>query len=85
MIKLTVNSKDAGAKVWPPYCWEIELAAGEKILQLDLSGTPDAAFTVPEHLKYLRENNFNNAYFERCMEFEKIFPDESPLTGACLI
>ena len=84
MCKLTVNGKAAGVRVWPPYVWEIELAAGKNVLQMDVSGTPDAAFTAPEHIKYLQENKFDNVYFNRCMKFEKIFPAEQPLAGAVL-
>ena len=84
MCKLEVNGKNAGIKVWPPYVWEIELAAGKNLLQLDVSGTPDAAFTAPEHIKYLQENKFDNVYFNRCMKFEKIFPNEKTLENARL-
>ena len=84
MCSLSVNGKAAGVKVWPPYIWEVELAAGKNVLQMDVSGTPDAAFTAPEHIKYLQENKFDNVYFNRCMTFEKLFPAEQPLAGAVI-
>lgn len=84
MCALEVNGKAAGVKVWPPYLWEIELVPGKNILHMDVSGTPDAAFTAPEHIQFLKENSFNNVYFERCMKFEKLFPNEQPLKNALL-
>ena len=84
MCALAVNGKNSGVKVWPPYIWEIELAPGRNLLQMDVSGTPDAAFTAPEHIKYLQDNSFDNIYFKRCMKFEKLFPDEKPLENARL-
>lgn len=84
MCKLEVNGKNAGVKVWPPYIWEIELVPGKNRLQMDISGTPDAAFTAPEHVKYLQDNSFDNVYFKRCMTFEKLFPGENPLENARL-
>ena len=84
MCNLKVNGKTSGVKVWPPYIWEVELVPGKNRLQMDLSGTPDAAFTAPEHIKYLQENSFDNVYFQRCMTFEKLFPHEKPLADARL-
>ena len=82
MCRLILNGQDAGVKVWPPYFWEIDVVPGKNLLELDVSGTPEAAFTAPEHLRYLQENRFNNVYFERCMGFEKLFPGEQPLADA---
>ena len=86
MCGLRVNGKSAGVKVWQPYCWsEVTLPAGESTLEIDLSGTPAPAMTAPEHLEYLHNNKFDNVYFQRCMAFEPIFPDENPLRGARII
>ena len=84
MCLLSVNGKNSGVRVWQPYVWEIELAAGKNLLRMDISGTPDAAFTAPEHISYLKENKFDNVYFNRCMTFEKLFPDEEPLANAVI-
>ena len=85
MCELFVNGKSAGARVWQPYCWEIELPAGETILTMDISNTPNAAVTSSEHQKFLHENSFDNIYWQRCMKFEKLFPNEKTLDGAQLI
>lgn len=86
MCSLRVNGKAAGVRVWQPYSWtELELPAGISTLELDISGTPHPAITTPEHLEFLHANNFDNVYFQRCMKFEPIFPDENPLSGAIMI
>lgn len=86
MCALQVNGSSAGVRVWRPYCWsEVVLPAGKSTLDVDISGTPAPAMTAPEHLEYLRNNKFDNVYFQRCMAFEPIFPDENPLEGAEIV
>lgn len=85
MCTLKVNGSSAGERVWPPYCWDITLAPGNNQIELDISGTPDAAITAPEHLAYLKENSFDNVYFQRCGQFEKLFPAENPLANAVIV
>ena len=85
MCTLRVNGVDAGDKVWPPYCWDIELQNGTNRIELDITGTPDAAITAPEHMAYLQENKFDNVYLQRCLQFEKMFPNENPLENAVIV
>ena len=85
MCSLKVNGIDAGERVWPPYCWDIELQKGSNRIELDITGTPDAAMTAPEHAAYLHENNFDNVYWQRCLQFEKLFPNENPLDNAVIV
>ena len=85
MCELFVNGKSAGAQVWQDYCWEIDLPASKTVLTMDISNTPDAAVTSSEHQKFLHDNNFDNQYWQRCMQFETLFPDEKPLDGALII
>ena len=83
MCSLVVNGQKF-PKVWPPYTWEVELPAGENRIVVEVANTPGKAMDAPEHLAYLKENKFSNTYFERCREFEGLFPDEEPLAHACL-
>ena len=83
MCSLVVNGQKF-PKVWPPYAWEVKLPAGENRIVVEVANTPGKAMDAPEHLAYLEENKFSNTYFERCREFEELFPDEEPLAPACL-
>ena len=85
MCRVLVNGVESGERVWPPYCWDLELVPGVNRIELDISGTPDAAVTAPEHQAYLHENKFDNVYWQRCMQFEKLFPEEDPLKDAVII
>lgn len=83
MCALEVNGKMV-PQVWAPYCWEVECAAGKNTFVLEISNTPFDALNAPEHRQYMRDNKFENAYMGHCDKFEKIFPDEKPLSEAYL-
>ena len=84
ICKISVNGRELSTSVWAPYRWEVVLDKGENRIELDISDTPDKAFTAPEHLAYLQENGFDNTYFQRTLEFPVLFPDEDPLAEAYL-
>ena len=69
---------------WGPYEWEIALPQGPSTLTLEVSNTPGEAVKEPSHLKYLRDNGFDNVYFHYWEDFEPLFPGEDPLNEAIL-
>ncbi len=83
MCALEVNGASR-MLVWPPYRWQLSLPAGKVTLTLTVANTPAEAIREPSHLKYLRDNGFDNVYFHCWEDFEPLFPDESPLEGAYL-
>ena len=84
LTELYVNGKNVGVRPWGPYCWDLELPVGESVLAIDLTTTAAPAFWSESHSEYLKNNNYFNGYHQKCMEFEKMFPDEKPLAGAIL-
>ena len=84
MVELHVNGELVASRVWSPYSWTISLRPGANRLTLDVTGTPAAAMTAPEHLDYLETHGFLNNYAKKCAEFQKLFPDEAPVDGAYL-
>lgn len=82
MVKLLVNGKDAGSKVWMPYRWEIRLEKGENLIEADISNTPGKLLLSRRYRDFLEEREFFNSYIARCYEFEKFLPDEKPLENA---
>lgn len=82
MLTLSVNGKNAGSKVWTPYCWQLKLAAGKNIIEADLSTTPGKLLDSGRFRKYLEELNCQNPYLQRYDEYEKFLPDERPLEDA---
>ena len=84
MIEFYANGELVGSKVWAPYSWKFTLRPGVNRLTLDVTGTPAAAMTSPEHVRYLEEHGFLNSYARTCAKFPALFPDEAPLDGAYL-
>jgi hypothetical protein len=84
LTELNVNGEKAGECPWGPYCWDLELPAGESVLAIDLTTTAAPAFWSDSHSEFLKANDYFNDYHKKCMEFEKMFPDEKPLAGAIL-
>ena len=84
MCELYVNGNSAGKQAWGPYCWELTLEAGKNELAFDITTTSYEAFADPAHIERMRAKNYINMYVEKCLEFEKLFPEESPLQKALL-
>lgn len=84
LTELSVNGRKSGERPWGPYVWEFELPAGKNELALDLTTTAAPAFWSEKHSEFLKANGYFNRYHKICMEFEKLFPEETPLAGAVL-
>jgi hypothetical protein len=84
MCELYVNGNSAGKLAWGPYCWELTLETGKNELAFDITTTSCEAFADPAHIERMRAKNYINMYVEKCLEFEKLFPEESPLQKAML-
>jgi hypothetical protein len=84
MCELYVNGNSAGKLAWGPYCWELTLETGKNELAFDITTTSYEAFADPAHIERMRAKNYINMYVEKCLEFEKLFPEESPLQKAML-
>ncbi|MCI5779090.1 MAG: hypothetical protein MR051_04645 [Lentisphaeria bacterium] len=82
MVTLRLNGREIGTRLWGPYQWNIPLKAGRSRLELDISDTPAKALYAPEHVAYLEKHNFLNVYLQKCLTFQRIFPEEQPLAGA---
>ncbi len=84
MCELMVNGKSAGKLAWGPYCWELTLEPGKNELAFDITHTSYEAFADPAHVEKLRAKDYINMYVKKCLEYEKLFPDESPLQKVVL-
>ncbi len=82
MCELLVNGTNAGRKAWGPYNWDIEFAAGENILQLDISTTAMPAVFGKDNMAMLNANDWGNSYLTMSMAFKPFAPDEAPLNDA---
>lgn len=85
MCELYLNGKSCGAKIWAPYEWDLELAAGENIVSLDIATTADEIFSSEEYQNFLKENHFDNKYLKHYLTFTKLFPDENILENAGIL
>ncbi len=79
---LAVNGTHVDDVVWAPYEFcNVNLQAGKNLLTLDLTTTPAAAESTPEHIQWLKDNQYFKVYAQRCQKFAKLFPDEPAAPG----
>ena len=84
VAELGRDGRSFGTCAWGPYRWQLDLPAGKSTLTLDLTTTAAPAMYAEDHLAMLREKGFLNTYMERCLRFERLFPDENPPATAYL-
>lgn len=84
VAELGCGGRSFGLCAWGPYRWQFDLPAGKSTLTLDLTTTAAPAMYAEDHLAMLREKGFLNTYMERCLRFERLFPDENPPATAYL-
>lgn len=84
MCELKVNGISAGKCAWGPYRWELTLKRGVNELWMDITSTSFGRFAEESHREKMQANNCINAYVQKCLEYEKLFPEEAPLSKVLL-